>query len=66
MHKGYKPSLGGFSDKLGLKNGIEELILRPVPKQEVMYYGQDDINRPTTRKRAGKFDYRRQMKYTKR
>ena len=44
MQKQYKPDLGGFANKLGIKNGIDELLLRPVPKQEIFHYYSNDIN----------------------
>ena len=44
MQNNYKPDLGGFANKLGLKNGIEDLIKRPVPSQEILYFRADDIN----------------------
>lgn len=43
MRNNYKPDLGGFSDKLGLKNGIYDLIKRPVPRQEILYFENNDI-----------------------
>ncbi len=39
----YKPNMAGFSARLKLKNGIDELLKRPVPQQEILYYQQNDI-----------------------
>ena len=44
MNKRYSPNLGGFAEKLGIKNGIYDLIKRQVPTQEKIYYSQGDIN----------------------
>ena len=43
MQQKYRPDLGGFANKLGIRNGIEELLKRPVPKQEILYYEGNDI-----------------------
>lgn len=39
----YRPNMAGFSERLGLKNGIDDLLKRPVPKQEILYYREDDF-----------------------
>ncbi len=43
-NKHYSPDLRGFAEKLGLKNGVYDLIRRPVPRQDVLYFSQNDIN----------------------
>ncbi len=43
MGKPYRPNMAGFSERLGLKNGIDELIKRPVPQQEILYYYDNDF-----------------------
>ncbi len=43
MGKPYRPNMAGFSERLGLKNGIDELIKRPVPQQEILYYQDNDL-----------------------
>ncbi len=58
MQKNYKPDLGGFSDKLGLKNGIDDLLRRPVPRQEILYFDNNDIT-------GEKFDGKQGSQYNK-
>ncbi len=43
MNTPYRPNMAGFSQRLGLKNGIEDLVKRPVPQQEILYYDSNDM-----------------------
>ncbi|MBE7056300.1 MAG: hypothetical protein E7388_02510 [Ruminococcaceae bacterium] len=64
MSKLYKPQLGGFANKLGLKNGIDELIRRPVPQQEILHLNNNDINGPRFDGKSGN-KYNRRRNYRK-
>ena len=46
MSSPYRPDMTGFAGRLGLTNGIEELMARPVPTQEIFYYREDDLTLP--------------------